>query len=161
MRVAIVYPSFGVVAKVNQPNIKAVADNYGIYPNTSLAYLAAALDEAGHDLIFLDGMASGYSLSDMVKKIKLFKPEIMMFTITTYLYWETLEMIKYFKKNFSAKIIVGGAHLGLYPKETLKNDIIDFGIIGEGEITKKLNIEGVLISTSAKAAIEKAGGTVK
>lgn len=34
-------------------------------------------------------------------------------------------------------------------------------ILGEGEITKKLNVEGVLISKTAKAAIEKAGGTVK
>jgi len=34
-------------------------------------------------------------------------------------------------------------------------------ILGEGEITKKLNIEGLLISATAKAAIEKAGGTVK
>ena len=34
-------------------------------------------------------------------------------------------------------------------------------ILSEGEITKKLNVEGVLISATAKAAIEKAGGTVK
>jgi large subunit ribosomal protein L15 len=34
-------------------------------------------------------------------------------------------------------------------------------ILGEGEITKKLNIEGLLLSATAKAAIEKAGGTVK
>lgn len=34
-------------------------------------------------------------------------------------------------------------------------------ILGEGEITKKLNVEGVLVSKTAKAAIEKAGGTVK
>ncbi len=34
-------------------------------------------------------------------------------------------------------------------------------ILGEGEVTKKLNIEGLLISATAKAAIEKAGGTVK
>lgn len=34
-------------------------------------------------------------------------------------------------------------------------------VLGNGEITKKLNVEGILISASAKAAIEKAGGTVK
>ncbi len=34
-------------------------------------------------------------------------------------------------------------------------------ILGDGEIKKKLNVDGVLISTTAKAAIEKAGGTVK
>ncbi len=34
-------------------------------------------------------------------------------------------------------------------------------ILGEGELTKKLNVEGVLVSKTAKTAIEKAGGTVK
>ncbi len=34
-------------------------------------------------------------------------------------------------------------------------------VLGEGELTKKLNLEGLLISESAKTAIEKAGGTVK
>jgi large subunit ribosomal protein L15 len=34
-------------------------------------------------------------------------------------------------------------------------------ILGEGELTKKLLVEGILVSATAKAAIEKAGGTVK
>jgi large subunit ribosomal protein L15 len=34
-------------------------------------------------------------------------------------------------------------------------------ILGEGELTKKLTVEEVLVSETAKAAIEKAGGTVK
>jgi len=34
-------------------------------------------------------------------------------------------------------------------------------ILGDGEITKKLKVEGVLVSESAKKAIEKAGGSVK
>ena len=34
-------------------------------------------------------------------------------------------------------------------------------ILGDGELSKKLNVEGVLVSKTAKAAIEKAGGTVK
>jgi large subunit ribosomal protein L15 len=34
-------------------------------------------------------------------------------------------------------------------------------ILGTGEITKKINVEGCEISASAKAKIEKAGGSVK
>ncbi len=34
-------------------------------------------------------------------------------------------------------------------------------ILGTGEITKKINVEGCQVSASAKAKIEKAGGTVK
>ena len=85
MRVALIYPAFGVVSVKNQPNIKAVADNYGVYPNISLLYIAGALQMAGHELIFLDAMASGYSLIDMLNILKKFKPDAMMFTLTTYL----------------------------------------------------------------------------
>jgi large subunit ribosomal protein L15 len=34
-------------------------------------------------------------------------------------------------------------------------------ILGTGEITKKINVEGCQVSASAKAKIEKAGGSVK
>ncbi len=135
MKIAIIYPSFGVVSKVNQPNIKAVADNYGVYPNMSLAYVAGALQGANHDIIFLDAMASGYSLNDMVRIVKKFQPDIMMFTITTYLFHETIQVIRYFKNQVKAKVIIGGQHVGLFSKETLEYDDIDFGIIGEAEET--------------------------
>lgn len=135
MRVAIIYPAFGVISPVNLPNLKAVADNYGVYPNMSLAYVAGALQAVGHDLIFLDAMASGYSLNDMIEEVKRFKPKVLMFTLVTYLFHETIDIIKFFRKHCSAKIIVGGAHLRLYPNETLRKKEIDIGIIGEAEET--------------------------
>ena len=135
MKIALIYPSFGVVSVVNQPNIKAVADNYGIYPNISLAYVAGALQKAGHELIFLDAMASEYSLNDMAARVKKFNPYIMMFTITTYLFHETIKVIDYFRKISSAKVIVGGQHVTLFPKETLLKKEIDIGIVGEAEET--------------------------
>ena len=134
MKIALIYPAMGVVSVVNQPNIKAVADNYGIYPNMSLSYVAGALQKAGHDLIFLDAMASKLSLNDLVTKVQSFKAEILMFSITTYLFHQSIEIIKYFKERCkNVIIIVGGAHLGIFPKETLTQKCIDFGIIGEAE----------------------------
>jgi large subunit ribosomal protein L15 len=37
----------------------------------------------------------------------------------------------------------------------------DVKVLGTGELTKKLSVEGCAVSASAKAAIEKAGGSVK
>jgi large subunit ribosomal protein L15 len=34
-------------------------------------------------------------------------------------------------------------------------------ILGKGELTKKLEVRGCAVSASAKAAIEKAGGSIK
>ena len=135
MKISLIYPSFGVVSVINQANIKPVADNYGVYPNMSLAYVAGVLQTSGHKLIFLDAMASNYSLNDMIRKLKLFRPQIMMFSLTTYLFHDTIEIIKRIKEACPAMVIVGGQHVGLFPKETLKYKVIDIGIIGEAEET--------------------------
>jgi len=167
MRVAFIYPSFGVIAKANQPNIKAVADNYGVYPNTSLLYVAGAIQNAGHKCIFLDGMAQNLSLNDMIRICKKFKADVLMFTLTTYLFHENIKVLKYFKKYLNAKIVVGGQHLSLFPKETQQNEVIDYGIIGEAEktvvellqkIEKKLpikNIKGLVYKKDDKIKINK------
>jgi len=52
------------------------------------------------------------------------------------------------------------------PKKLLKTGLIDsikkgVKILGEGELEKKLIIEGCLLSKSAKEKIEKAGGEIK
>ncbi|NTV23793.1 MAG: hypothetical protein HGA85_05465, partial [Nanoarchaeota archaeon] len=133
MRIALVYPAFGVIATENQPNLKAVADNYGIYPNISLAYIAGSLQAAGHELIFLDAMAEGLSFNDMAMRLRDFKPDIMMFTLTTYLFHETIDLIRNFRKKCNAKVVVGGAQVSLYPRETMMQGVIDYGLIGEAE----------------------------
>lgn len=47
-----------------------------------------------------------------------------------------LELSKYIKKNFDdSKIVWGGVHPTLFPKETLSNPFIDVVVIGEGELT--------------------------
>ncbi len=48
--------------------------------------------------------------------------------------------------------------LGLVPVR--KGAIADVKILGNGEITKKLTVKGVPVSSSAKEKIEKAGGTI-
>ncbi len=135
MKIAIIHPAFGVISTSNQTNIKAVADNYGIFPSTSLAYVAGALQKHNHEITFLDAMASNYSLNDMVILLKKIKPDVMMFSITTYMYHDCIELIRFFKKHIPCKVIVGGANLSLFPKETISNPEIDIGIIGEAEET--------------------------
>ncbi|NCN04683.1 MAG: 50S ribosomal protein L15 [Spirochaetales bacterium] len=49
----------------------------------------------------------------------------------------------------------------LREKNLIKNSEIEVKILGTGEITKKLTLEFVAVSASAKAKIEKAGGVVK
>ena len=133
MRIALIYPPFGNIE--NQPNIKAVADNYGLFPPLSLAYVAGILQHAGHKVKLIDANALRLSKQEVLKEVRDFNPDLLAFTITTYLFYPVLKWAKYLKENTGLKVLIGGVHMGLYPKETLSHKEIDYGIIGEAEET--------------------------
>ena len=124
MRIALIYPPFGNIE--NQPNIKAVADNYGLFPPLSLAYVAGILQHAGHEVKMIDANALRLSKLEVLKTVKKFNPDLLAFTITTYLFYPILRWIKYLKQNTNLKVLIGGVHMGLYPKETLSHQEIDY-----------------------------------
>jgi anaerobic magnesium-protoporphyrin IX monomethyl ester cyclase len=134
MKVCIVYPPYWFVE--NQPNVEAIADHYGVYPNLSLAYVASALEHAGHSVRFIDANALRLSKEQIVARVKRYQPDIMAFTINTYMIHQALKWINYIKEHVPVPVIVGGAHLSLYPKETFDaHKTFDYGIIGEAEET--------------------------
>ena len=50
VKVALVYPPYGPVR--NEPGIKTVKENYGIFPSLSLLYVAGILERAGCEVLF-------------------------------------------------------------------------------------------------------------
>ena len=134
MKLSFVYPTFTAVE--NQPNIKAVAENYGVFPPLSLAYVAGIADSLNeHKIQFIDGNALKLTPEEILKQLKAFSPDIVFMTITTYMFHENLSWIRFIKNNLNTKIIVGGQHLALYSKETLAYEDIDIALIGEAEDT--------------------------
>lgn len=49
----------------------------------------------------------------------------------------------------------------LIDKGIIKNELNGLKVLGNGELTKKVNVKAAKVSASAKAAIEKLGGTVE
>lgn len=134
MRLSFLYPPFHGVE--NQPNIKEVSDNYGIFPPLSLAQAAGIADSMKkHDIQFIDANALKLKKQEVMKKLKSFNPDIIFFTITTYLFYQALSWIEAVKKETGAMVVVGGVHNSMYPKETLMQKSIDIIIIGEAENT--------------------------
>ncbi len=134
MKLSFIYPSFTAVE--NQPNIKAIADNYGVFPPLSLAYVAGIADAIGtHEIQFIDGNALKLSPQEIIERLDSFSADIVFMTITTYMFHENLSWIRHIKKNTKAKVIVGGQHLSMYPHESLAHEEIDIALIGEAEDT--------------------------
>jgi radical SAM superfamily enzyme YgiQ (UPF0313 family) len=133
LKVALVYPPYGAVK--NEPGIKAVKENYGIFPSLSLLYVAGILEAAGAEVLFIDAHAEGLTPEQTVARLRAFGPSYIGYTITTYLFFQTLDWIKHLKEQVPVPTIVGGVHLSIYPTETLHHDAIDYAVTGEAEFS--------------------------
>lgn len=133
LRVALVYPPYGPVQ--NEPGLKAVKENYGIFPSLSLLYVAGILERAGCEVLFIDAHAEGLTLDQTVARLRAFGPAYIGYTITTYLFFQTLDWIRAIKALVPVPTIVGGVHLSIYPKETLTHEAIDYAVTGEAELS--------------------------
>ncbi len=62
-------------------------------------------------------------------RLRQFKPDLLGFMMTTYMFPETLQWIRYLKKERKVPVVVGGYNLRVYPRESIMPDEIDFGVV--------------------------------
>ena len=92
LKISLVYPPYGAIK--NEPGIKAVKENYGVFPSLSLLYVAGCLEQHGVEVQFVDVNAEGMTLEETIVKLKEFGPDFVGYTITTYLFYQTLAWVK-------------------------------------------------------------------
>ena len=127
MRLALVFNPFKY--KLHEENLRVVQKYFGMFPPLSLAWVAAIARQAGHEAIIIDARTLNLSMEETLSRLKSFKPDIMGFMMTTYMFRDTLEWIRYLKKNLSIPVVVGGYNLRVYPKESISHPEIDYGVI--------------------------------
>ncbi len=133
LRVTLVYPPYGTTR--NEPGIRAVKENYGVFPSLSLLYVAGVLEACGVKVQFIDANAVGLSQAQTIEQIRGFGPHYVGYTLTTYLFHQTLEWIRAIRDATGAPSLVGGVHLGLFPTESFAHDCLDAGVTGEAEVS--------------------------
>ncbi len=106
----------------------------GIYPPLGLGYIASALRKTGYQVSFLDNQILRLNSNAIENEIRRINPDVVLLSAMTPL-WPGLVTLSSLIKGISPKIIVGigGPHLSAYPRESLSNESIDFGVYGEGE----------------------------
>lgn len=104
-------------------------------PPYALMYLASIAQDLKHNVCIHDR-----NIEIRTKKIiNSFKPDLVAVTsLTGPMLLDLVKVIRFIKKFYPAvKIIMGGIHASLLPEQTLKEEEIDFLVIGEGEETFK------------------------
>lgn len=138
-------------------------------PPLGLAYIASVLRKSGHDVEIFDSVIQepkGHCLGEHVhlgadwdtisSKISSYNPDIVgissMFTSQAECMHRVARLVKGVDTNIVT--IIGGAHPSALPEETLKDENVDFVVIGEGENTVLKLVE----SLSNQLPFEETGG---
>ncbi len=127
MKLALIFPPFSY--KLHEENVRIAVQYFGIFPPLSLAWVASIAEKAGHGVIIIDARTLRLTKEDVLYRLREFKPDIMGFMMTTYMYRETLEWISFLKKWLKIPVVIGGFNLHIYPKESVTPSEIDFGVL--------------------------------
>jgi len=125
MRFACVFNPFSY--KLHEENLKIVQRYFGLFPPLSLGWVCAIAERAGHEALLIDARTLRLTKEDVLDRLKQWKPDVLGFMMTTYMFRETLEWIRFLKKRLNVPVIVGGYNLRVYPRESVSVDPIDFG----------------------------------
>lgn len=106
------------------------------YPPLGLAYIGAVLEKNGYIVKIFDlTLEHNIHIKDKTDEIIGFSPDIIGISVATHNYSNAIKTASYLKTMTGASIVFGGPHPTIIPEDVLKNEFIDFVIIGEGEET--------------------------
>lgn len=106
------------------------------HESMAIEYLSAVLKRAGHEtalILFSDYEEENAIHNRLTEKMNNFKPDYVCFSVMTDDYSWACDLSKYIKKAGDVPIIFGGVHVTSCPEETIKNDFVNYIVLGEAE----------------------------
>jgi len=109
-----------------------------------LAYAAAVLEKAGHDVRLLDLVARNQTKEELRSLVRSGKPDFVVLDSTTPSIYSDIECSRIVKDESKALVIMVGPHISALPEETLllAKGAVDIACIGEYDYTVKDIVEG-------------------
>ena len=131
MKVLLIFPPYSV----NERYAKDVGNVGGHLPPLGLCYMASMLEKSGHEVQIMDCPVMRYTIEDIHRRIRDFKPDIVGLGAVTMLIDRVIALTKGIKKEFPSQLVViGGPHPTKVPQDTLEKTGCDIVIQGEAEI---------------------------
>jgi anaerobic magnesium-protoporphyrin IX monomethyl ester cyclase len=124
------------IALVNSPVPKGVF-HHPLFPPLGLAYLAAVLEQDGHEVMVIDCPSCALNHEDLKKKLSSFAPKLVGITAMTPIIQSALLSARAAKDVCpDSKVILGGPHATFMDKQILSEEpAVDIVVRGEGEQT--------------------------
>jgi anaerobic magnesium-protoporphyrin IX monomethyl ester cyclase len=154
MRIALVHCPLG--HRGFSENVKVVDEEFCLAPPIILAYVAAILEQAGHQVLIVEANALKLTLAQALARIQEFSPDVIGFRADSYWFHRAAEWAEYFRSRTKAVIVVGGINVTLYPQESLSYRCFDFGICGEANTA----FPRLLAALEAGDAVDRIPGIV-
>lgn len=112
-------------------------DFASISPPIGLAYVAASLEKAGHQVTFIDSDPMGLTFHQVVNTAVSEKPDVIGLTGMTAMMDIVFDLAKAIKRKDKKIItVLGGVHASALPRQTMEEEpFIDILVKGEGEKT--------------------------
>jgi radical SAM superfamily enzyme YgiQ (UPF0313 family) len=115
--------------------IHLIHEERGINPPIGLLYIATSIKtNSNHIVKIIDAAVDKLSLEQIGSEIKEFSPDIIGMTLSTFSLLECIDIARLAKQiDPGIRIIVGGIHVYIYPRETIELGCFDYGLLGEAE----------------------------
>jgi anaerobic magnesium-protoporphyrin IX monomethyl ester cyclase len=124
------------VALVHPPPASEFDKHWARFPVLGLAYVAASLRRAGHQVTLFDGKLARLTVEEICDGIVRDPPELVGITCMTVEYPMAARIAAGVKARRDVPIAIGGAHVNAVTAQALEEcPHFDFGCVGEGEHT--------------------------
>lgn len=117
------------------------------YENLGIEYISSLLKQQGHQtsLIFEPALFHNFFYDNkplhklfdfrnyILEKVKKINPDVVAFSVISDNYSWATELAKEIKKKHKIPIIFGGIHASSVPEYVLRQGVVDYVVVGEGE----------------------------
>jgi anaerobic magnesium-protoporphyrin IX monomethyl ester cyclase len=106
-----------------------------VYPSMGIGFIAAVTESDGHSVIVIDAEAEQIGYQDIQDRLDNFNPDIIGFQTFCANVSRCRKVAENAKQaNASVTIVFGGVQATLFPEQQLTDSLVDYVVVGEGEI---------------------------
>lgn len=115
-----------------------------VLPPLGLAYVAAVLRRASHEVELIDANALRIGPDEIIQRVRALSPEFVGITCVTPLFPVVARVCRSLKTLSPVpQVIVGGPQVTIMPELTMENSAFDFAVEGEAEIAMPRLVDAI------------------